>query len=130
MKAFLQRNRRTIRIIRTIAGILFGLMIIIDIVLVNLEGKGFPTFSKVIRDNRTELIWFSFFYGGLMAKVFFNRRVDIKAKELSGFIAFMMMVILLFALGQLIPVELGTGYQVLLMVCGGVLAYRVWPQYS
>ncbi|UJH67609.1 hypothetical protein [Allomuricauda sp. SCSIO 65647] len=129
VKSFLRENNKTIRIIKIVIASLLGLMVIIDIVLVFLEDKGFPTFSKVIEENRTELIWLNFLLGGLIAKVFYNRIVHTKQRELSGFLAFFAMIVLLFVLGRVFTIELDTPYHLLIMICGGILAHRAWPQY-
>ena len=130
MKAFLRKHRNKIRIIKAIVAALLVAFIIIDIILVAKGSKGWPTFSRVVKLNRTSLIWLTFLYGGLVAKVFYNRKVVQKTSEVSGFFAFMSVVILLFALGRIIDVEISTAYEFLLLVCGGILAYRVWPQYT
>jgi hypothetical protein len=107
-------------------------MVAIDIVLVMLEQHDFPTFSWVVRDNRTNLIWLTFLFGGLVAKIFYNRKVNLKDSEVSGFLAFLVMLILLFVLGQMMKesgIHLDSKYQFLLLASGGILAYRVWPQY-
>lgn len=129
VKSFLQKEVRKIRIIKMIIGILLAIMILTDVVLVILEKNDYPTFSWVVRDHRTQLAWFSFLYGGLVAKIFYNRSVPLKGSEVSGFLAFVCMLVLLFVLCHLIPVPLGTEHELLLLVCGAVLAYRAWPQY-
>jgi len=133
MKAFLQRNVKGLRIIKAIVASLLGIMVLIDIVLVMLEQKGFDSFSWVVRDNRSSLIWLTFLFGGLVSKIFYNRKVDLKEWEVSGFLTFMVMTILLFAFGQLIfqyGIKVDTEYQFMLLVSGAILAYRAWPQYS
>lgn len=129
MTTFLERHTKTIRVIKRIIAFLLGAMVIIDIVLVKLEDRGFPTFSEVIMDHRTSLIWLNFLLGGLVAKVFYNRKVTTKRREISGFFTFLAMLVLLFALGQLFTITIETEYHLLIMVCGGILAHRAWPQY-
>jgi len=84
MRNFFLRNLKTLRTIRTVLAILLGTMIIIDIVLVMLQTKGYPTFSEVVKDQRSELIWLNFLLGGLVGKVFYNRIVYTKKTEISG----------------------------------------------
>ncbi|MEM9647888.1 MAG: hypothetical protein AAF969_05360 [Bacteroidota bacterium] len=129
MKTFIQQHTRAIKVIKIIVASLLGIMVIIDIVLVRLEDRGFPTFSEVIKANRTSLIWLNFLLGGLVAKVFYNRKVETKRREISGFFTFLAMLVLLFAFGQLFTIEIDTPYHLLIMVCGGILAHRAWPQY-
>lgn len=112
-----------------IAGLL-GTMVLIDVVLVVSEQHGFPTFSRVFRDHRTELMWMNLLFGGLITKIFFNRKVKEKHWELSGFLTFMVIAVMLYVLGQIMVIEVDTPYQLMILVCGGILAYRVWPQYS
>ncbi len=130
MKAFLQKNVKHLKVIKAIIAALLGIMIVIDVVLVMLIDKGFPTFSWVVRDDRTALIWFTFLFGGLVAKIFYNRKVNLKQSELSGFLAFASILVLLYWLGQIITIKVSTPLELFLLVVGGFVAYRVWPQYS
>ncbi len=130
MKSYLKNHVRKLRIIKRIIAVLLGIMVAIDVVLVMMIDDGFPTFSWVVRDNRTTLIWFTLLYGGLVSKIFYNRKVDLKRSEWSGFLAFGLVLVLLYWLGQMIEGNVGTYLELFLLVCGGYLAYRVWPQYS
>ena len=109
---------------------MLGLMVLIDIVLVTLEGKDYPTFSLVVKTLRHRLIWFTFLYGGLMAKIFYNRKVNNKKKEVTGMLAFFSIVFLLFVIGRYLETTPSLFLQVSLLLTGGLLAYRVWPQYQ
>ncbi len=132
MKLDIKKNAKTIKIAKIVIASILGLMIVTDIVLVilGLNNDNVPTFSKVIKDHRTGLIWLNFLLGGLIAKIFYNRKVYTKRKEISGFFAFVAVSFVLVALGQLLPEELGNGIHLLIMVCGGILAHIAWPQYT
>ena len=129
MKPLSEQNKKALRTIKIVVAALLGIMVVIDIVLVSLEDRGFPTFSEVIKNDRTSLIWLNFLLGGLVAKVFYNRKVTTKEHEISGFFTFLAMLVLLFFLGKLFTIQIETPYHLLIMVCGGILAYRAWPQY-
>lgn len=128
-KRFLKSHLSEIRTIKIIVAAMLGLMVLIDIVLVALETKDFPTFSYVVKNTRHRLIWFTFLYGGLVSKIFFNRKVGDKEKEITGLLAFFSMVLLLFVIGRSLEVAPSLFLQVLLLVSGGIMAYRAWPQY-
>ena len=128
-KRFLKNHLSEIRTIKIIVAVLLALMVIIDIVLVALETKDFPTFSFVVKTLRHRLIWFTFLYGGLVSKIFYNRKVGEKEKEVTGLLAFFSMVVLLFVIGRNLETAPGLFLQVLLLVTGGIMAYRAWPQY-
>lgn len=130
LKKFLKRHLSEIRTIKIVVAVLLGLMVVIDIVLVMLEGKNVPTFSLVVKELRNRLIWFTFLYGGLVAKIFYNRKVGKKEKEVTGLMAFFSMVFLLFVIGRHLETTPSLFLQVLLLLSGGVLAYRAWPQYQ
>ena len=74
VRSFLKKYANTVRVIKIVIASLLGVMVVIDIVLVQLDDLGFPTFSEVIKDNRTQLIWLNFLLSGLVAKVFYNRK--------------------------------------------------------
>ncbi|EPR65684.1 hypothetical protein ADICYQ_5319 [Cyclobacterium qasimii M12-11B] len=109
---------------------MLGLMVLIDIVLVTLEGKDYPTFSLVVKTLRHRLIWFTFLYGGLMAKIFYTRKVGVKKKEVTGLVVFFSIVLLLFGIGRHLETAPNLLLQVLLLLIGGIVAYSVWPQYQ
>ena len=130
LNKFLKRHLSEIRTIKIVVAVMLGLMLLIDIVLVTLEGKDYPTFSYVVKDLRHRLIWFTFLYGGLMAKIFYNRKVGEKEKEVTGLLAFFSMVFLLFVIGRHLETAPSLFLQVILLVTGGIMAYRAWPQYQ
>ncbi|MBI0400619.1 MAG: hypothetical protein GYB55_05990 [Cytophagales bacterium] len=130
LKRFLKRHLSEIRTIKIVIAVLLGLMVIIDIVLVTLEGKEFPTFSLVVKELRHRLIWFTFLYGGLVAKIFYNRKVGEKEKEVTGLMAFFSIVFLLFVIGRQLETAPSLFLQMVLLLSGGILAYRAWPQYQ
>lgn len=129
MRAFLKRYVKSIRVVKAIVAALLGIMVIIDIVLVMLEQKNYPTFSWVIRDNRPTLIGLTFLIGGLIAKVYYNRKVKVKDQEWTGFLAFMSVVAMLTVLGHSIE-AIGYINELIVILCGGVVAHRIWPQYE
>lgn len=130
LNKFLKRHLSEIRTIKIVVAVMLGLMLLIDIVLVTLEGKDYPTFSYVVKNLRHRLIWFTFLYGGLMAKIFYNRKVGEKEKEVTGLLAFFSMVFLLFVIGRQLETAPSLFLQVILLVTGGIMAYRAWPQYQ
>lgn len=132
--AYLRKHLTAIRRAKAVLAALLALMILVDLLLVYLDKYDFPTFSWVIDEYQNEFIWLSFLYGGLVAKVFFNRTAAEKSKEVHGFLAFACMVLMLFLFGGLfqqhqLP-ELNLGYQLMLLAFGGYVAYRAWPQYE
>lgn len=130
LNKFLKRHLSEIRTIKIVVAVMLGLMLLIDIVLVTLEGKDYPTFSYVVKNLRHRLIWFTFLYGGLMAKIFYNRKVGEKEKEVTGLLAFFSMVFLLFVIGRQLETAPSLFLQIILLVTGGIMAYRAWPQYQ
>jgi hypothetical protein len=54
--------------------------------------------------------------------------VQLKEKEVTGFLAFMSVASMLFVLGFSIE-SLGNFNQLIILLCGGIVAHRIWPQY-
>ena len=127
----IKKNQKTIKIAKIVIASILGLMILADIVLVILgkSNDDVPTFSKVIKQNRTYLIWLNFLLGGLVSKIFYNRVVYVKNTEISGVFAFATALLLLWVLGQFLPLKLGTEVHLAIMVAGGLMARFAWPQY-
>jgi len=108
---------------------LFVILAVIDLILV-FNKFDYPTFSKVVKENRSNFIWLTFVYGGLVSKVFYNRIVSSKSKEKIGVIGFVLIAIILFAIGINIEKEKVPEYlQIALLVFGGAYNYLFWPQY-
>lgn len=127
-RKFLLRHLKTLRTIRIILAILLGIMVLIDVVLV-IIGDDYPTFSEVIKSKRTEFMWLNFLLGGLIGKVFFNRIVFTKKPEISGFFAFLSILVLLGIFGRIENFQLETWHHLLIMICGVIVGQRIWPQY-
>lgn len=126
----LSTHPRAIKWIKGIIAALLIIMVLIDVVLVALEARCYPTFSWVVRDNRTHLIWLVFLFGGLVAKIFYNRTVKTPEAETKGFFAFAAVVLFLMVLGRqcVVPMDATTG--ALLLISGGMFAHGIWPQYG
>jgi hypothetical protein len=129
MKTFLRNHANGIRKIKAVVAVLLSLMVVIDVVLVMLEKQNYPTFSWVVRDHRPRLIWLTFLFGGLIAKIFYNREVPIKDKEVTGALAFFSVVAMLLVLGFSLE-KVDRVNELIIMICGGIVAYRIWPQYT
>lgn len=130
MKKFLKKHLSDIRMVKIVIAVLLGIMVVADIILVILADKDFPTFSYVVRDYRHKMIWFTFLFGGLVSKIFYNRVASERESEVTGLVAYFSIVVLLFVIGRQLTSPPTLLLQVLLLVCGGVVAYRAWPQYQ
>lgn len=125
----LKKHTGAIRKIKIVIASLLGIMVLIDVVLVALEEYGYPTFSWVVRDNRTSLIWLTFLFGGLVAKVFYNRTVRKPVSETKGFMVFFTIVIILAVVGRSCVIPMDTYGEFMILVAGGLFSHGVWPQY-
>lgn len=125
----LKKHTGAIRKIKMVIAGLLGVMVLIDVVLVALEQYGYPTFSWVVRDNRTSLVWLTFLFGGLVSKVFYNRTVKRATSETKGFMVFFTMVIILAVIGRSCVIPMDTFGEFMILVAGGLFAHSVWPQY-
>lgn len=71
----------------------------------------------------------NFLLGGLVSKIFYNRKVEVKRKEISGVFAFMAVIVILGVLGQLLPEKLDNSVHFAIMIGGGLMAHFAWPQF-
>jgi len=131
MQSYFKKNVKRVKVFMTILAVLLGTMIVIDVVLVALGPKGWPTFSKVVLETQSKLVWLTFLFGGLVAKIFYNRQVPGFGQELSGFASYMALVFIIFLLGHygLFPKDVSNEIQFTVLVLGGFFAYGMWPQY-
>ncbi len=127
----IKKSQKAIKVAKIVIASILGLMILADIILV-IVGKSndeVPTFSKVIKQNRTSLIWLNFLLGGLVSKIFYNRVVYVKNTEISGVFAFLTVILVLWVLGQFLPDELNNMVHLAIMLGGGLMARFAWPQF-
>ncbi|WP_036385435.1 hypothetical protein [Muricauda sp. MAR_2010_75] len=127
----IKKNEKSIKIAKIVVASILGLMVLADIILVavGISNSEVPTFSRVIEENRTGLIWLNFLLGGLVSKIFYNRKVEVKRKEISGVFAFMAVIVILGVLGQLLPEKLDNSVHFAIMIAGGLMAHFAWPQF-
>ena len=114
----IKKSQKAIKVAKIVIASILGLMILADIILV-IVGKSndeVPTFSKVIKQNRTSLIWLNFLLGGLVSKIFYNRVVYVKNTEISGVFAFLTVILVLWVLGQFLPDELNNMVHLAIML--------------
>ena len=97
--------------------------------ITGISNEEVPTFSRVIKENRTGLIWLNFLLGGLISKVFYGRKVYVKKYEISGVFAFIAVILVLWVLGKFLPKELDSAVHLVIMIGGGLLAHFAWPQF-
>lgn len=121
--------RSTINTIKKILIILFSILVILDVWLVFYEDL--PTFSYVVKKNRTNLIWLTFLFGGLVSKIFYNKKTEKKKSEFVGMGVFLLMIMALIFLGHKFDgiYTITTSQQFVLMLAGGFFSYLLWPQY-
>ncbi len=111
--------------------IFFIVLILIDVYLVFNKPR-YPTFSLFVKVNRTSLIWLTFLYGGLVSKIFFNKKTTNKKKSLYGVVGFFSTTIGLSFIGMSLSNSyvISTLIQFFLLMSGILLAHFIWPQYS
>ena len=119
-----------IKTVKLVLMLFFIILIIIDIYLV-FNKHSYPTYSLFVKVNRTSLIWLTFLYGGLVSKIFFNKKTNNKKKSLYGVIGFFSMTVGLFFTGMSLPngYVVSTLIQFPLLISGMLLAHFIWPQY-
>ncbi len=127
----IKKNEKTIKIAKIVVASILGLMILTDIILVvvGVSNEDVPTFSRVIKEKRTSLIWLNFLLGGLISKIFYSRKVYVKKYEISGVFAFMTVISVLWVLGQFLPEKLDNIVHLTIMLGGGLMAHFAWPQF-
>lgn len=119
---------------KTIRIIVFGFivaLIIIDIYLVKDTEKA--TFSLLIKNNKPEFIWLTFLFGGLVSKIFYNRKTKKKIAEKIGATFFLIITTVLFFYGGSLTSsdnDIVNQFQLPLLIGGGFSAIVLWPQYE
>jgi hypothetical protein len=130
-KAIASTTPKQVKTAKIIVSILALLLIIADGYFAFAEEKGFPTFSKLFKDRQGHLLWFTFLFGCLTGKIFYNRFTpDIKSERIGvlylGIVVLMLVVIGNFILAAHIPVLV----EFILFTGGIVCAHYFWPQYQ
>jgi len=95
------------------------------------DSKGFPTFSSLFKSHENHMLWFTFLFGCLTGKIFYNRFTHQKKKEQKGIILIGIVVVILITIGLLLKqVHVEPVIKLLLFVTGILCASRYWPQYK
>ncbi len=116
--------------------IIAALLIILDIYFAYTsfiadESKQFPTFSKLYYKNQGQLLWFTYIFGLLTGKIFYNTFTTTKKHELRGLIVISITILLLFILGKVVIIENVAGFIALIILISGIIsANLLWPQYT
>lgn len=95
------------------------------------ESKGFPTFSLLFKCHENHMLWFTFLFGCLTGKIFYNRFTNHKKKEQEGIKLIGIVVAVLIIIGLLLnQAQVEPVIKLLLFVTGILCASRYWPQYK
>jgi hypothetical protein len=117
---------------KIIVGVIAGVLFIADVFFAIKEESGFPTFSKLFKDNNARLLWFTFLFGCLVGKIFYNRFTNQAKKERKGVLILAIIVLALIGVGNIgfIPDNVPVWAEALLFAGGIVCASSLWPQYK
>lgn len=115
---------------KIIIAILAVVLIITDAYFAFAETRGFPTFSKLFKENQGRLLWFTFLFGCLTGKTFYNRFTPTVKEERNGLYYLGVVVIMLSAIGNAglsdaVPVKV----ELILFISGVFCAHYFWPQF-
>jgi predicted branched-subunit amino acid permease len=118
-------------------------LIIIAVVLIVLDvyfaytsfkpnpNEQFPTFSKLYYNNQGQLLWFTYLFGCLTGKIFYNTYTNIKKQEIKGLSIIGITTLLLFILGKIVNfTNVPSFITLLLLIVGTISANLLWPQYK
>jgi hypothetical protein len=130
-KAIASTTPRQVKTAKIIVGILALLLIIADGYFAFAEEKGFPTFSKLFKDSQGRLLWFTFLFGCLTGKIFYNRFTPKVKNERTGVLNLLYVVIGLVAIGNTgLFSYISVWVEFFLFIGGIVCAHYFWPQYQ
>ncbi|MBX2877086.1 MAG: hypothetical protein KTR30_33510 [Saprospiraceae bacterium] len=123
---------RNYKVAKIIVVSLLAILLVVDVILVFRDD--IPTYSAFIKENRTRLLWLTFTLGGLTSKIYYNRSTSEILQEINGFLSFLFMVIIVLMTGLVLSLVDGlvipTFVQLLVLLSGGYLSHRFWPQYQ
>jgi hypothetical protein len=116
---------------KIIVGIIAGILFVADVFFAVKEEEGFPTFSKLFKDNNARLLWFTFLFGCLTGKIFYNRFTNQVKKERKGVLIIGIIVLALIGIGNIgLISDVPVWGEALLFAGGIVCASSIWPQYK
>jgi len=116
---------------KIIVAILAIILFITDAIFAFKEESGFPTFSKLFKDSEARLLWFTFLFGCLVGKIFYNRFTNEVKKERKGVLIIGIIVLALIGIGNIGFISDVPVWAESLLFAGGIVcASAIWPQYK
>jgi hypothetical protein len=107
------------------------LLISVDIFLAYSQRDGAITFSRLFKSNEGKLIWFTFTFGCLVGKVYYNRYTVVPKKERTGLVTIILTTLTLLLIGQLgFAKNLSNIVELIIFIAGLMAAHYLWPQYE
>jgi predicted branched-subunit amino acid permease len=130
VKTIANSTPKEIKRAKIIIALLAVVLIITDAYFAFAETRGFPTFSRLFKENQGRLLWFTFLFGCLTGKIFYNRFTPSYKEELNGVLYLAVIVIILSAIGNAglsdaVPVKV----ELILFISGVFCAHYFWPQF-
>ena len=95
------------------------------------DTDGFPTYSWLFKEKQAEMLWFTFLFGVLTGKTFYNTFTHKNKEEVSGALIIGVIVLGLVGIGNIKLFSSVPVWVELILFAGGILsAHFIWPQYK
>lgn len=115
---------------KRIIALLAILLAITDAIFAINDNDGLPTYSWLFKHKQSHMLWFTFLFGMLTGKIFYNTFTADSKKETKGALILGAVVLGLVAIGNIwTPGSVAVWIELILFVSGIVSAHFIWPQY-
>jgi hypothetical protein len=95
------------------------------------DTDGFPTYSWLFKEKQAEMLWFTFSFGALTGKIFYNTFTGKNKEEVKGALIIGAIILGLVAIGNIKLFSSVPVWVELILFTGGILtAHFIWPQYK
>jgi hypothetical protein len=107
------------------------ILAVTDAIFAMNDNDGLPTYSKLFKDKQSNMLWFTFLFGVLVGKIFYNTFTTKHREETRGVLILGAVVLGLVAVGNIWPTIHVEVWIELILFTGGIFAaHFIWPQYK
>jgi hypothetical protein len=130
-RAIAKTTPKQVKWAKIILAVIAVFLIVTDSYFALNEKKGYITYSRLFKEKQAEMLWFTFLFGALMGKIFYNTFTGKNKEEVKGALIVGAIVLGLVAIGNLKLFSFVPLWVELILFIGGFLtAHFLWPQYK
>jgi hypothetical protein len=130
-QAIARTKPRQVKIAKFVIASLAIILAVTDAIFAKDDFDNLETYSWLFKKKQSQMLWFTFLFGVLTGKIFYNKFTSDSKQETRGVLILGGIVLMLIALGKLLgPPQNVDVWVEFMLFTGGILGgHLIWPQY-